>query len=360
MRAPRATAAALFAVVAMAYAWARMRHEPTWPTDFDQLWFAARALRTGENPYDVVGPGRAFAWDWPLFYPLPAVLAAVPFSWLPVTWARVAFATAAAGTLGFAIGPRLAVLWPMALSAAFLMSAARTQWSPFVLAAAWLPALSILAIAKPTIGLASLAPHLHARLLRDRSTRRTAMTWVAAASAVLILSLVLRPTWISDWRSAIATATHIKPPVASFPGWLLALAALRWRRPEARLLLVMACVPHTPSVYDLLPLFFLCRTLRDSLSLALLTHLGFWGNIVLGGGTTFDAYAEGLARVLMVAVYLPALVMVLRRPNVDEPPISDAPVGPSPIPGTRVDATLTGLLGVAAFVFVWIPLVTTR
>src|SRR5687768_15801799 len=44
------------------------------PSDLDQLLHAANALREGQNPYEVVGPGRAFEWAWPVFYPLPAIL----------------------------------------------------------------------------------------------------------------------------------------------------------------------------------------------------------------------------------------------------------------------------------------------
>src|SRR5689334_6881561 len=60
-------------------------------SDFAQLWYAARAWRYGMNPYDVVGPGRAFPWPFPLLYPLPAVIVAVPFSFLPVRLAEALF-----------------------------------------------------------------------------------------------------------------------------------------------------------------------------------------------------------------------------------------------------------------------------
>ena len=33
------------------------------PRDFDQVWFAARALLAGQNPYHLVGPGRTFPWE---------------------------------------------------------------------------------------------------------------------------------------------------------------------------------------------------------------------------------------------------------------------------------------------------------
>jgi hypothetical protein len=342
-----------FALVALLYAGARTLHEPAWPTDFDQLWHAARALLAGTDPYQAVGPGKRFEWLWPLYYPLPAVLLAAPLAWLPVAAARVAFSTAAGGVLGWAMGARAAFLWPLALSASYLIAVSRTQWSPLLLAAAWVPALACLTLAKPNVGLAALAAHARPRALAVA---------VASAAAILVLSFAVRPDWLAAWRSAIADAPHIAAPVQRPFGILLLLAAIRWRRADARLLLVMACVPHTPSLYDLLPLFFVCRSLRETLVLALLTHAAFWGNVLTGSGTTFDAYADGLGRLIVLVVYLPALAAVLARPNQgdDALPAATAATWGAFLPRTNTDVTLTGILAVAAFFLVWLPLVTYR
>ena len=48
--------------------------------DFAQVRYAARAVLAGVDPYTVIGPGRPFAWDWPLYYPLPAALVALPLA----------------------------------------------------------------------------------------------------------------------------------------------------------------------------------------------------------------------------------------------------------------------------------------
>src|SRR5215212_9879963 len=50
-------------------AWVAMRSDM--PRDFDQIWFAARAVLAGRNPYHLIGPGRTFVWEFPFFYPLP-------------------------------------------------------------------------------------------------------------------------------------------------------------------------------------------------------------------------------------------------------------------------------------------------
>jgi hypothetical protein len=214
------------------------------------------------------------------------------------------------------------------------------------------PALAFLVTAKPNVGLASLSPHLRPR---------AAITCAVAIVAILALSFAVRPDWLGAWRSAIANAPHVVAPIMRPFGFLLVLAALKWRRADARLLLVMSCVPHTPSLYDLVPLFFVCRTLRETLVLALLTHAIFWGNVVFGSYNTFDAYAEGLGRAIVAVVYLPVLVAILFRPNRE-----DAPAPPKSLswrtilPSNHVDHTLLGVLIVAGFFLTWLPLVTYR
>jgi hypothetical protein len=52
------------------------------PPDFTQLWYAARAVLHGEDPYTLIGRGRAFEWQNGFFYPLPAAILATPFAGL--------------------------------------------------------------------------------------------------------------------------------------------------------------------------------------------------------------------------------------------------------------------------------------
>jgi hypothetical protein len=353
----RAAVALAFALVTGAYATARALHEPNWPTDFDQLWHAARALLAGSDPYTATGPGRTFQWDWPLYYPLPAVLFVVPFTFLPVVAARVAFSTIAAALLGWAVGNRVRTHWPLLLSAAFIISTSRAQWAPMLLAAAWMPALGFLATAKPNVGLSSLAAH-------DR--RRDLVASLGGCAVVLLVCFAVRPDWFSSWRDAIATAPHIQAAVTVLPfGPLLALAALRWRRAEARILLALVAIPHTPSVYDLLVLFYACRSFRESTVLALLTQALYWGIVLFGSFNTFEAFAEGVGRAAIIVVYLPVLAAILVRPNQYADPIQSAAVTDSGerlrvVPSNWVDASLLSLLIIAATFLVWLPLVTYR
>lgn len=341
-----------FAVLAVLYAGARIGQQPAHPTDFDQLWHAARALLAGRDPYTVVGPGKEFEWTWPLYYPLPAVLLATPFTFLPVAIARVVFTGLTAGALGYALGPRSKALWPLLLSASFLIAVSRTQWSPVILASMWIPALAFVTTAKPNIGLSALAAH---------TERRSLVLAAAVCLGLVALSFVVRPDWVVSWRSAISSAPHVTAPVTRPLGFLLLLAALKWRRADARVFLVMACIPHTPSLYDLLLLFFVCRSLRETLGLAVLTHALFWGIIVFGGWDTFEGYYAGLGRAEVVVVFLPVLVALLTRANRAELTVPAAGTSwREAIPATRLDAALSGLAFIGAFLLVWLPLAPNR
>jgi hypothetical protein len=350
----RLTTALVVAALTGAYAAARVIHEPNWYTDFDQLWFAARTLLRGGDPYAVVGPGRPFQWDWPLYYPLPAVLFAVPFAHLSAAVTRVVFSTIAGGLLGWAIDARTRQLWPVMFSASYIIATSRTQWSPVLLAAAWMPALGVVVTAKPNVGLAALTTLTRPRLVIALS----------GCALMALASFIVRPGWLAEWREAIAVSPHIVAPVLLPGGVVMLLAALRWRRPEARLLLAMVCVPHTPSLYDLLLLFFACRTLRETLVLSLLTHALFWSVVAFVSKATFDTYALGLGKLAVFVVYAPVLVMVLRRPNVwpgqEQLPPQQESAGRRFLAATRVDVTLTVALALAAAALVWLPLVTYR
>ena len=348
----RVLVALAFGLLTAAYATARGLHEPLWPTDFDQLWHAARSLLAGNDPYETVGPGRPFQWEWPLYYPLPAVVMAVPFAGLPVLWARVAFSMVSGATLGWALGPRVWTHWPILLSAAYIISTSRAQWAPLLLASTWIPALGFVVAAKPNVGLAALAAQ----------RRNGIVTAGISFGVVIIASFIIAPGWVSSWREAISSAPHIQAPVTVLPaGPLLALAALRWKRPEARLFLALVAIPHTPSVYDLLLLFFVCRTARETIVLGLLTHAAYWGIVMFGSFNTFDAYAEGLGRTIIYLVYLPVLVAILARPNHsgDAEPFESGSKDRI-VPRNWLDATVLSVLLVAGVFLIWLPLVTYR
>lgn len=338
-----------FAVFAALYAGGRNLRNPSFPSDFDQLWYAAHALLDARDPYLVVGPGLTFDWTWPLYYPLPAVVLSVPFIWMPVEFARVAFTTIAAGVLGWAIGARVAFLWPLLMSASFLISVSRTQWSPVILASMWVPALAFVMPAKPNLGLTALAAH-------DR--RKPLLIAISLCGLILALSFLVRPDWLSSWRIALAEAPHVTAPILRPFGFLLLLAALKWRQRDARVFLLMSCIPHTPSLYDLLLFFFLCRSLREALGLAALLHALFWGIIIFSSWPTFEAYYEGLGRAEVVVVFLPVLARLLLRS--DDAAIKESLTWREAVPSHAFDVFLSCAVLIGAFFLIWIPIGSPR
>ncbi len=279
-------------------------------SDLDQLWYAARALVRGADPYTAVGPGRQFPWAWPLFYPPTAVILIVPFSFLPLAAARIAFSVVSAGILGFAVGPRWRVLWPMLLSTSYYLAISRNQLAPLILATFWLPALGFVVAAKPNVGLLAVVAQ----------DRRKAILVIGLAASFMLASLVLRPSWYGEWL-ALARSAPNKEIALLQPGGVLLLAALLlWRTADGRVLLVASLVPQTPSLYDVLPLFALCRTLRQALVLAALTHLLQLVALALGPYGSFDAGYSMLARLQVYLVLLPVLLLALGNHFLWHPP----------------------------------------
>lgn len=310
-RRARALTATIVAAVSAAAVLALAHAQPGIARDFDQLWFGAHAVMRGADPYALVGPGRAFEWRWPLYYPLPALLVTLPLAWAPVAVARALFVAASAGACTMAFTRDGWHRWPALLSFAFVTAVSAAQWSPLLAAAFVYPALAWLWVAKPTVGLAAVAASPSAR---------SAPLAAAAGVVALAASLLLQPGWVGRWLSAAGDAPHITAPVTRLGGVLLLAAAVRWRRPEARLLLALACVPATPGPYEAIPLFFVAANTAQSVLLSALTyaHLVVTAAVVTATSGPSAPWQDAMAvsgRVMMLSLYLPCLVMVLRRPN---------------------------------------------
>ena len=129
----------------------------TYPADFEQVWFAARALLKGHDPYALIGPGRAFPFDFQFHYPLTAAVVAIPVTPFSADLACGVFLGLGFAALAWALmqhgHPPLIGL----MSAAAGSAIDSTQWSPILAAAIAIPPLGVLFVAKPTIGLAMFA-----------------------------------------------------------------------------------------------------------------------------------------------------------------------------------------------------------
>jgi len=275
------------------------------PSDLGQVWAASRALMHGANPYDVVGPGRAFEWAWPLLYPLTAVLALMPIAWLPLSWVDPLFVAIGFGLFTWAVTARRdttpALVGLASLPA--LMALQTSQWSPLMTAAALLPSFGWVLIAKPTIGLAFFTAYPR---------------WKTAVGCalLLILSFVVWPGWLPAWLATFDSAPHIVAPVMRPGGFLVLLALLKWRRPEARLLAALACIPHTTVPYETIPLFLIPQTWLQSFALWVCAVLSYVAQAYTGPYFTQLEYWTSGAKFIVLLMYLPCTAMVLSRPNV--------------------------------------------
>jgi hypothetical protein len=286
--------------------WLTFRLAPGTASDLDQSLIAARALLAGENPYVVAGRGSFF---YPLIYPLPAVLLITPLAPLPLEIARAVFAGVSAAVFTFAAFRYGRGLPQAILSACFLKAVIQGQFSPLLVAAAGLPLLGAVWPAKPAIAFAVAAGHASRRAL-------------IAAAAMLLVSVLIRPTWIVEWVSSVREYNIAVAPIQQPGGFLLLAALWRWRRPEARLLAALSCAPHTIAFYDELPLFLIPRTKWEGYALAALSLLAAF---IAGWlhprwiGTPLEVNLAARWPIMFVCLYLPALVMVLRPPEHPEP-----------------------------------------
>jgi hypothetical protein len=294
------------ALAAGFYVWAYARANPDFVSDFDQVWAAVRALFDGKDPYRVVGPRGAFLWKWPLYYPLPALLIAAPVGLLPLVAARVVFASLSAGVFVYALTRDGFGRLPTLLSISFVTAIELVQWSPLLAAATILPALGWIAVAKPNLGVAMAA---HA------SSRRALIVMAAGSALLLAASFALRPGWVQEWWANVRSAPHFVAPVMRPAGVLLLCVLARWRRPEARLLAALACVPQTPTFYDHVLVFLVPRTTRESLVLVVLTFVVYFAVGFAAPFDTFQQWGDFVAKATITFVYAPAVLMVLRRPN---------------------------------------------
>lgn len=289
-----------------AYVFLYARHNPGFRSDFDQVWAAARALLHRENPYEVIGYNKPFFQPWPIYYPLPAAVLLAPLGALPLLVARCLFVGGSAAILAWAITRDGWSRIPAFLSISFMVSIELAQWSILLAAAVLLPGLSWVGIAKPNWGVAIVA---------SASSPRIWKPLIVGAAVLLVISFAMQPHWVADWQRTVQSANFFRAPLTLPFGFVMLAALLRWRRPEARLLLAIACVPQTPGLYDALVLFTIPRSTRETLALVVASFAVFFALGLRWPWPTGDVWMADVARFTLWFMYLPAVAMVLRRPN---------------------------------------------
>src|SRR5262245_14621850 len=266
---------------------------PGFFADFLAWWFAARALVRGLDPYSVVPSEAPYLISDPLVYPLPSVLTIAPFSWMPLTIAGALFIGVSAMLLAWAITRENYDRLPIFMSFPFAMAASLGQWAPLVTAAALLPGVGFLAVCKPT---------LCAALAFSRLTR----SMILGGAAFLVASLAVSPTWPVRWLANLRLAAPHPAPLFTLAGMACVLAALRWRREDARLFLGMSAVPQLAMFADQLPLLLVAKTRVQAMLLALLSHVGGLAWLLTRDPKAHPAWDA--TNLVLASMYLPALV----------------------------------------------------
>lgn len=284
-------------------------------SDFDHLWLAARLLFDGQNPYPLMGTGRAYDPGFYLTYPASALVALSPIAALPLTVARIVFVGGSAALLCW--GLTRDGWWRVAIfvSGPFFNAAGVAQWSVLVAAAFLIPKLAGIVAVKPTVGFA---------VLSSTASQRDQLVALLVAAALGAVSLLMLPSWPTDWLSSLKLVDHVLPPIAHIAvgGPLVLLAALRWRRPEARLLAALACIPQSTVIYEGLYFLLFPATPRGVLIFTALSWIPYF----IQGWLVDHALRPGelvhwkMGNVMVLFFYLPALFMVLRRPNEGDVP----------------------------------------
>ena len=273
-------------------------------SDLAPVWAGARGLLDGHDPYAVVGPGRAFDTTFPLMYPMTAVLTMTPLAIASMHWADTIFVAGGFGLFAWAMTSRQhvspAIVALVSLPA--LMALQTAQWSLLLTAAALLPAAGFLLVAKPTIGLALFAAF---------------PSWRTALGCTLLVaaSFLVLPGWVTEWRAGFVTVPHIVAPITRWGGPFLLLALTKWKRADARLLLGLACVPHTTALYETIPLFLIAETWLQAWglwALAIVVYVGQWAT---GPYPSVSALWSAGQQWIVAVMYLPCLAVVLARRN---------------------------------------------
>jgi hypothetical protein len=273
---------------------------PDQPGDFLYWYTAAKVLVSGGNPYEAIPTLNPERFATGFFYPLPAVLLTVPFSFLPYRLAGPLFVALTSSLVGYGVAKQgLHRLWLLA-GAPFIVSAASGTWSIAVTAAALFPILGFLACAKPNAGIAAFL-------------YRPSRKMVVGCLVLIVLSFVVWPGWLRAWLGEVGGVQNRVIPILTPAGPFLLLALTRWRRRETRLLLGYACVPQAPWFYDQLILTLIPATQLEAINYAFTTQLTLAIWIVFNG--VLWTHGNWL---LAAVLYLPPLIMILRRPN--EPP----------------------------------------
>ena len=281
-------------------------------TDFSQLKFGAEAMLHGGDPYNLVGMGKVFESAFPIMYPATAYTAVMPLTLLNDRAAAALFVAIGAFLLAYGSTAGTWHRLPMFASFAFTHNVQLAQWSPLMAAMLFLPWLAVFSSCKPNQAIPILASSPSMKMIRAA---------VVGSAVLLVISVAFLPQWPWEWLKIVSRGSQMQPPLIHLGGVFILLALLRWRRPEAWLVVLMACMPASWAWYNLLVLLAAVpKTYREAAMLSLVSSFGaLLAMNVLPGPWSPTSFPYWWAFQIAFG-YLPAVIVILSRPNIREAP----------------------------------------
>lgn len=287
-RKARVTISLLVAGSSGLFCWFLLRHFHQGAADFQWAMHGAQRLLARQNPYDT-----------PLEqYPVTAMLFAIPFVRVVQDVAAGIFFGLSSGLLAWGITREgFSRLWVF-LAYPYWAGILTAQWSPLILASAFLPLLLPATLAKPQIGL---------------PVALTRLTKTGAAACIVwgLLSLVFLPRWPWLWRQQFGNYQHFIPLLV-LPGPLILLALIRYRERDAWLLLLSSVLPQR-WFFDSFILWAIPKSRRQLFLTAALS----WGAGIVRWYKAPSSFTE-VGRWTVVFIYIPILLTLLFRPKCSE------------------------------------------
>ena len=279
----RIAVSAAIGIASGAFCWFLMKRLHQDAGDFRWALHLVNRLLARQNPYDT-----------PLEqYPLPAALFALPFVRLQTELAAGFFWGISSFFLAFGLTrggyTRLLIFFAYPYWAGLLT----VQWSPLIAASGFFPLLLPATMAKPQVGLP---------VFLTRFSRRG----LYACAAVGLVSLIVMPKWPLLWFRQLRNYEHFIP-ILILPGALLVLALLRYRKRDAQLLFLSACMPQR-WFFDSFILWLIPQSRRE----IVWTVFFSWGAAIWRWYHVPSSFTS-VGRCTVIFLYLPMLAVVLLR-----------------------------------------------
>jgi hypothetical protein len=270
-----------------AFCWFLMQRFHQDAADFRWALHLAHGVLARQNPYDT--PFEQ--------YPLTAGLFALPFVRLQPELAAGIFWGLSSALLAFGLTRHGYTRLLIFLAYPYWAGVLTVQWSPIIAASAFFPLLLPLTMAKPQVGLPVFL---------------TRLSWrgVVACIAVGLVSLAVMPHWPALWLRQAGNYQYFIPLLV-FPGFLLALACVRYREHDARLLFLSALLPQR-WFFDSFILWLIPQSRRE----IVWTVFFSWGAGIWRWYHIPHSYME-VGRITVILLYLPMLAVVLLRKRSD-------------------------------------------